>query len=103
LLEKYVIPSPGEFNLVSNTHRVYDIISLIIQCIGGTLSYKSYSTAILQYPKLEVSAGETGAGLLRRLLALVPDVIYFSGLNAWIVYPQTSDSSTYAYNFPGGS
>jgi hypothetical protein len=103
LLEKYVIPSPGEFNLVSNTHRVYDIISLIIQCIGGTLNWKSYSTPMLQYPKLEVSAGETGAGLLRRLLALVPDVIYFSGLNARIVYPQTSDSSTYAYNFPGGS
>jgi hypothetical protein len=104
LLEKYVIPGQQEFNLVSNTHSVYDIINKLIQCIGGTLSHKSRSSLILSlYPKLEISAGETGAGLLKRLLALVPDVIYFSGLDAYIVYPQTSDSPGYSYCFPGGN
>ena len=72
-----------------------------MQCIGGSLSYKSRSSDITSlYPKLAIHAGETGAALLRRLLALVPDVIYFDGVTGYIVYPQTSDESTYSFYFP---
>jgi hypothetical protein len=103
LLEEYVIPGPQEFNLISDTDSVYDIIEKLMECIGGTLDYKSRCTDITTlYPKLEVKGGETGAGLLKRLLDLVPDVIYFNGLDAYIVYPQADDSPTYAYHFPGG-
>ena len=104
LLQKYSVPGYHEFNMMSNTHTVYAIIEKVIQCIGGTLNYKSRSSAITSlYPKFEVRPGETGAGILRRLLALVPDVIFFNGLDAYIVYPQTSDAPTYSYYFPEGN
>jgi len=104
LLEEYVIPGNQEFNLIEDTHSVYDIIEKLMQCIGGTLSYKSRSALITSlYPKMEVKAGQTGAGLLKELLELVPDVIYFNGLDAYLVYPQADDSPTYAFYFPGDS
>ncbi len=103
LLERYTIPGPAEFNLGSDDYTVYDLIGKLVQCIGGTLSYKSRSSDIVSlYPKLEVRPGESGAGVVRRLLALVPDVIYFSGLDAFIVYPQADDAPVYAFTFPEG-
>lgn len=104
LLEQYVIPGYQEYNLMSDTHSVYDLISKLMACIGGTLTYVSRSTAITStYPKLELQPGETGAGLLRRLLELVPDVIYFNGLTGYIVYPQDTDQPCYSYTFPEGA
>ena len=38
--------------------------------------------------------------MLHSLLSMVPDVIYFSGLDAYIVYPQESDSYTYEFYSP---
>lgn len=104
LLEKYSVPGYHEFNMMSNTHTVYALIEKVIQCIGGTLGYNSRSSDITTlYPKFEVRPGETGAGVLRRLLALVPDVIFFCGLDAYIVYPQATDTPTYSYYFPEGN
>ncbi len=101
LLEKYVVPGYHEFNMMSNTHSVYDLILLTVQCIGGTLDYISRSSDITSlYPKMELRPGETGAGLLRRLLALVPDLILFRGLDAFILYPQPTDPPVYNYTFP---
>lgn len=104
LLEKYSVPGYHEFNMMTNTYTVYALIEKVIQCLGGTLGYKSRSSDITTlYPKFEVRPGETGAGVLRRLLALVPDVIFFCGLDAYIAYPQTTDTPTYSYYFPEGN
>jgi hypothetical protein len=101
LLEQYTIPGDQEYNLMSNTHSIYDLISKLVQCIGGTLSYVSRSTDITAlYQKMEISAGDSGAGILRRLLELVPDTIYFTGLSAYIINPQAADAPVYQYNFP---
>jgi hypothetical protein len=65
------------------------------------LSYKSKSSLIDSlYPRIEVGAGESAASVLRRLLNLVPDVIYFFGLAGYIVYLQQGDSIVYKFKFP---
>jgi hypothetical protein len=101
LLEQYSVPAPWEANLVGDTYTVYQLISKVIQCIGGSLDYVSRSTLMTSlYPRMEFSSGETGAGVLRRLLQLVPDVLLFNGFNAYVLYPQDSDSYVYRYHFP---
>jgi hypothetical protein len=101
LLERYQFNKPVEWNVTSDSFTVYQLIEKVVQSVGGSLSYKSRSSLIISlYPKLEVSAGESAASVLRRLLAMVPDVIYFFGLDAYIVYPQNTDSVVYKYRFP---
>jgi hypothetical protein len=100
LLERYAFNKPVEWNASSDEFTCYQLIEKVIQAVGGTLSYKSRSSLIISlYPKLEVRAGECGASVLRRLLSLVPDVIYFFGLDAYIVYPQEGDTAVYKYKF----
>jgi hypothetical protein len=101
LLQRYAFNRPVEWNTASDAHTVYDIASLIVQAVSGTLSYKSRSSDITgTYPRFSVNAGENGAAVLRQLLSLVPDVIYFIGLSGYIVYPQAADTSTYELRFP---
>jgi len=64
----------------------------VLSCIGATLDYVSRSTEITTtYPQLEIKPGESGAGFLLRLLALVPDVLYFNGLDGYMVHSQDDD------------
>lgn len=100
LLERYSFNRPAEWNAAASDFSVYDLIGKVIAAVGGTLTYKSrssYITAI--YPHLSVNAGENGAVVLRNLLALVPDVIFFVGLDGYIVYPQATDGPSYYLRF----
>jgi hypothetical protein len=101
LLERYAFNKPVEWNMGSDDYAVYDLMAMVMSAIGGTLDYKSRSTLITSlYPRFDVHAGESGASVMRRLLALVPDVIFFFGLEGYIVYPQASDTEVYDYKFP---
>jgi len=101
LLQAYRFNKPVEWNMGSDEFTCYQLIEKVVQSVGGTLGYKSRSSLITSlYPKLEVSAGESAASILRRLLAMVPDVIYFFGLDAYIVHPQPGDTVVYKYRFP---
>jgi len=101
LLSRYQFNRPVEWNAGSDDFNCYQLMGKVVQAIGGTLSYKSRSSLVTGlYPRLDVSAGESAANVLRRLLSLVPDVIYFFGLDGIIVYPQESDTVVYKYKFP---
>ena len=101
LLEKYGFSRPVEWNSLTNEFTVYQLIEKVVQAVGGTLSYRSRSSYITSiYPHISVYAGENGAVVLRRLLLLVPDVIYFIGLDGYIVYPQSDDLASYKLRFP---
>jgi hypothetical protein len=101
LLGRYQFNKPVEWNIGSDEFTCYQLIEKVIQAVGGTLDYKSRSSLITSlYPRLEVGAGETAASVLKRLLAMVPDVIYFFGMDAYIVYPQSGDTIVYKYKFP---
>jgi hypothetical protein len=101
MLERYSFNRPVLWNEASDVTTLYDIIELVIKSVGGSLSYVSRSTGITgTYPRLEVHTGENAAVVLRQLLALVPDVIYFIGLTGYIVNPQANDAATYYLRFP---
>ncbi len=101
LLQHYQFNKPVEWNIGSDDFTVYQLIEKVMQAVGGTLSYKSRSSLITSlYPRLDIGAGESAASVLRRLLNLVPDVIYFFGLDGYIVYPQAGDTVVYNYKFP---
>jgi hypothetical protein len=103
LLQRYQFNKPVEWNIGSDEFTCYQLIEKVMQAVGGTLSYKSRSPLITNlYPRLEVGAGESAASVLKRLLNLVPDVIYFFGLDAYIVYPQAGDTVVYKFKFPTG-
>jgi len=101
LLEHFAIPAPAEVNYAGDEYSVYELAEKLLQCIGGTLSYRSRSTAMTDlYPRMSIKAGESAAGVLKRLLDLVPDVIIIDGLNAIIIYPQETDLNVYTFYFP---
>jgi len=101
LLQRYSFNRPVFWNEYSDAFTVYDLIEKVVQAVGGGLSYVSRSADITAtYPRFEVHTGENGAAALRRLLALVPDVIFFFGLTGYIVYPQAADSASYYLKFP---
>jgi hypothetical protein len=101
LLQRYAFNRPVEWNVAVNQFTVYDLVEKVVQAVGGTLAYKSLSPEITAiYPRMSVNAGQNGAAVLRRLLSLVPDVIFFDGLAGYIVYPQATDAPTYWLRFP---
>jgi hypothetical protein len=101
LLQRYQFNKPVEWNIGSDEFTCYQLIEKVVQAVGGTLDYKSRSSLITSlYPRLEVGAGESAASVLKRLLNLVPDVIYFFGLDAYIVHPQAGDTVVYKFKFP---
>ena len=101
LLQRFAFNKPIMWNESADILSVYDIITLVVQAVGGTLSYKSRSADITAtYPRFSVGTGENGAAVLRSLLALVPDVIFFVDLTGYIVYPQAADAASYYLRFP---
>ncbi len=98
LLERYRFDRPVEWNISGNDYTAYQLIALVLQSVGGTLSYKSRSTlSTTFYPRLTVRAGQSAAQVLRRLLSMLPDVLVFNGLDATMIYPQTTDEAVYEY------
>ncbi len=101
LLQRYQFTKPVEWNIGSDDFTCYELIEKVVQTVGGTLDYKSRSSLITSLcPRLEVGAGESAAAVLKRLLNMVPDVIYFFGLDGYIVHPQEGDTVVYKFRFP---
>ncbi len=92
----------GVVKCYSEDATIWDIIETLIEAIGGNLYYVTRSTAITTItPHLRISAGESAASVVRRLLALTGDVLYFRGNDGYIVNPLTTDTSNYSYLFQG--
>ncbi len=103
LLNKYVFPKKARFNYpgASTTYNIYEIIEVLVRCIGGSISFINRSSSITTlYPSLEINPGDNTANVLRRLLNLIPDIIRFYGNDAIILYPQSTDNPIYSYSFP---
>lgn len=87
-----------QFTWPSGTKNIYQLLALIFARAGLELSAFSTSTAIVnQYPAFTINPGESGLTAVKRLLAMVPDVIFFVRDTAYLKNPQASDSSQYAY------
>ena len=49
------------------------------------------------YPDFTIQPSNNGDAVIRRLLSFVPDLLFIEGNKAYLVNPQSSDSSVYSY------
>lgn len=86
------------WNKASSEKSVKDIIAVILAKAGLKLEVKSQSsTATGFYPDFTVSPNDNGKTVIEKLLSFVPDVIFIEGNKAYLVNPQSTDSSEYGY------
>jgi len=86
------------WNKVSDEMTIKQIIEFVLAKVGIKLEVKSQSSVITgYYPDFTIHPGNPGGRVIRKLLTFVPDVIFIEGNKAYIVNPQSSDSSTYSY------
>jgi hypothetical protein len=83
----------------SSQYHLYDIIGLIVSCVGGAISYDTRSAECLTiYPRMEVRSGETAGSLANRLIYFTSDVVRFRGVDCVVSDALSSDSPVYTYS-----
>jgi len=81
-----------------NTTTVKEILTFLLSRAGIPLIVQSQSTPITTLkPAFTIHPGESGLTAIKRLLGMVPDVLFFREATAYLKYPQTSDTTDYAY------
>jgi hypothetical protein len=87
-----------QFKWAAGQKNILQLLMFILARAGLELTVLSSSSALNNsYPAFALYPGESGALAVRRLLALVPDVLFFRGGCGYIRNPQASDSSNYSY------
>jgi hypothetical protein len=87
-----------------NTSTVKEILIYLLSRVGIPLTVQSQSTLITTFkPAFTVHPGESGAAALKRLLVMVPDVLFFREATAYLKHHQTSDTTDYSYFLAPGS
>lgn len=77
---------------------VLEILTFLLARVGLTVDAPSPSTTLSTHkPEFTVHPGESGSTAVRRLLALVPDLLFFRGVKAQLKQVQVSDPADYAY------
>ncbi len=86
------------WNKSSDDMSVKDILAFVLARVGLKLEVKSQSSVITGfYPDFTISPDESGKTAVQKLLSFVPDVLFIEGYKAYIVNPQSADSSVYSY------
>ena len=82
----------------AGTASVPGLLAETLRRVGLTLSASpGSSTAGDHRPQFTISPGERGDAVVRRLLALAPDVLYFRGHQGRLRHPRPDDAVDYAY------
>jgi len=78
--------------------NVFQLLSFVMARAALEFSSAGSSSVVTDlYPSFTIHPGESGATAVRRLLAVLPDVIFFRGHFAYIKNPQASEASDYSY------
>ncbi len=86
------------WNKASSEMSVKQILEFILARVGLKLEVKSQSSVITNYyPDFTIYTNNGGDIIISRLLPFVPDVLFIEGNKAYVVNPQSSDSSVYSY------
>ena len=83
--------SADEKNVIQLLAFVFARAGLNLASIGAS------ATALDLYPSFAIHPGESGFTAVRRLLAFLPDVIFFSAGLALLKDPQAGEAASYAY------
>jgi len=87
-----------QFTWAKGDKNIFQLLAFIFARAGLEFSAFSTSSALVsQYPAFTIHPGESGATAVRRLLDMVPDVIYFLGHCGYGKNPLASDGSAYSY------
>ena len=96
LLERW--KARRQFAWASGSVNIFQLLNFIMARAGLEFSSFSNSDALVNhYPAFTINPGESGRSSVLRLLSKVPDVLFFRGYCGYIINPQVSDSSVYAY------
>lgn len=86
------------WNKSSEEMNVKQILEFVLARVGLKLEVISQSSVITgYYPDFAIHSTDRGDVIIRKLLSFVPDVLFIEGNKAYLVNPQSSDSSAYAY------
>ena len=86
------------WNKTADEMSVKDILALVLARVGLKLAVKSQSSVITGfYPDFTISSGNNGITVVQKLLSFVPDGLFIEGSQAYLINPQSSDSSGYSY------
>jgi len=86
------------WNKSSAQTSVKELLALCWPGPGLRLEVRSQSEAISGfYPDFTIGPGDRGESVIRTLLSFVPDVLLIEGSTAYVINPQSSDSSAYSY------
>jgi hypothetical protein len=78
--------------------NVFQLLSFVMARASLEFSSAGSSSVVTDlYPSFTIQPGESGATAARRLLAVVPDVIFFRGHFAYIKNPLADEDSDYSY------
>ncbi len=98
LIENWRARHQFRWNKTSNEMSVKDILAFVLARVGLKLEVISQSSVITSYyPDFTIHPNNRGEILISRLLSFVPDVLFIEGNKAYLVNPQSFDSSVYAY------
>jgi hypothetical protein len=97
LLERWKVRR--QFTWAAGDKNVFQLLDFIharagleFAALGGS------STALTDLtPAFTINPGESGRTAVLKLLAMIPDVLFFRGEKGYLKYPQDSDSSDYTY------
>jgi hypothetical protein len=96
LLERW--KARRQFAWAAGSVNIFQLLNFIMARAGLEFSSFSNSDALVNlYPAFTINPGESGRSAVLRLLSKVPDVLFFRGNCGYIINPQASDSSAYAY------
>ena len=98
LLKNWRARHQFRWNKDSNEIAVKQILAFVLGRVGLKLETQSESAVVTGfYPDFTIHPDDKGDLVVLRLLSFVPDTIFIEGLMAFLVNPQSTDSSVYAY------
>jgi hypothetical protein len=78
--------------------NIFQLLAFVMARAGLEFSSAGSSGVVTDlYPSFTIHPGESGATAVRRLLAMVPDVMFFRGHFTYIKNPQADEASDYSY------
>ena len=98
LIENWRARHQFRWNKATDEMSVKDILAFVVARVGLKLEVKSQSSVITgYYPDFTIHPNNRGNIIISKLLSFVPDVVFIEGNKAYVVNPQSTDDSVYAY------
>ena len=87
-----------QFSWAQGEKNIFQLLAFLFARAGLEFFAFSTSSAVVnQYPTLTIHPRESGATAVRRLLEMVPDVLFFVGDCGYIKNPLANEGSVYSY------